>query len=202
MRAFFIAACLAGLCPMVPAAQQAAWSGGLGIGYAAGNGGSFSNKGALWVTAAGYRALGPVVRAGLELGYDRFASIVSLIPNVYGPGSLIREDFRRTYWQASATMRIRPARGVWRPYAGTGLGAYLLHVDDHIVTRDANGVEIPGLQFDQSDTEVKPGIHVLAGLERVALLGRGGVGIQARWDGILAGSLGSVVSVGVVLTLD
>ena len=35
-----------------------------------------------------------------------------------------------------------------------------------------------------------------------ALLGRGGVGIQARWDGILAGSLGSVVSVGVVLTLD
>jgi len=201
MRALFLAACLAGLCPGSPAAQQAKWSGALGIGYAAGAG-AFSNKAAWWATAAGYRALSPVVRAGLELGYDRFASIVSLIPDAYGPGSLIREDFRRSYWQASATMRLRPGRGVWRPYAGTGLGAYLLHVDDHIVTRDASGAEIPGLQFDQSATEVKPGIHVLAGLERVALLGRGGMAIQARWDGILGGSLGSVVSVGVVLTLD
>ena len=201
MRALFLAACLAGLCPGSPAAQQAKWSGALGIGYAAGAG-AFSNKGAWWATAAGYRALSPVVRAGLELGYDRFASIVSLIPDAYGPGSLIREDFRRSYWQASATMRLRPGRGVWRPYAGTGLGAYLLHVDDHIVTRDASGAEIPGLQFDQSATEVKPGIHVLAGLERVALLGRGGMAIQAWWDGILGGSLGSVVSVGVVLTLD
>ena len=165
-------------------------------------GDTFGNKGAIWGSAAGFIALSPVVRGGLDLGYDRFASLVSLIPDVYGPGSLIREDFRHSYLQASATMRVRPARGLWRPYAGTGLGAYLLHVHDHIVTRDANGAEIPGLQFDQSNTEGKPGLHVLAGLERVALLGRGGVGIQARWDGILSGTLGSVVSVGVVFNIN
>jgi len=202
MRALLIAACLAAVCPTPPAAQQAKWSGALGIGYANGAGDAFNGRGALWVTAAGYRGLSRVVRGGLELGHDRFSSIVSLISDVYGPGSLIREDFRRTYWQASAAMRIRPERGMWRPYAGTGVGAYLVHVHDQIVTRDANGAELPGLQFEQSSTEVKPGIHLLAGLERVALLGRGGLAVQARWDGILAGSLGNVVSVGVVLTLD
>jgi opacity protein-like surface antigen len=200
MRTWVVVACLTACGAATLSAQERSWSGALAVGYGQGAG-AFDEKGAVWTTVAGFTALSPIVRGGLELGYHRFGSTVSSIPDVYGPGSLIREDYRRSFWQASATMRLR-AGGAWRPYAGTGLGAYLVHVHDHIVTRDPSGSEIPGLQFDQTAAEVKPGAHLLAGVERARVFGRAGLGIQARWDGILAGGLGNVLSVGLVVTLD
>ena len=202
MRRFAVLACLTAWCPAMLHAQEGRWSGAFAAGYGEGAGHAFDGKGALWTTAAGLLALSPTVRGGIELGYHRFNSTVSLIPDAYGPGSLIREDFRRSFWQASATVRIRVGAGRWRPYGGSGLGAYLVHVHDHIRTQDASGAEIPGLQFDQKTTEVKPGAHLVLGLERAGLLGRAGLGLHARWDGILAGGLGSVLSAGVVVTLD
>ncbi len=202
MRRFAVLACLALCCTAVLDAQEGKWSGAFAAGYGKGAGHAFDGKGALWTTAAGFRALSPTVRGGIELGYHRFNSIVSLIPDGNGPGTLIREDFRRSFWQASATVRIRVGAGRWRPYGGSGLGAYLVHVHDHFRTQDASGAEVPELQFDQKITEVKPGAHLVLGLERASLLGGAGVGLQARWDGILAGGLGSVLSAGVVVTLD
>jgi len=202
MRRFAVLACLAAWGTTGLPAQERRWSGAFAAGYAEAAGHAFDGKGAVWVTAAGFRALSSSVRGGLELGYHRFNSIVSLIPDAYGPGSLIREDFRRSFWQASATMRIHVGRGRWRLYGGSGLGAYLVHVRDHFRTQDASGAEIPGLQFDQTTAEVKPGAHLVVGLERAGLLGAAGLGVEARWDGILAGGVGSVLSAGVVVTLD
>ena len=101
-----------------------------------------------------------------------------------------------------ASLRLRGGGGAWRPFAATGIGAYLVRVHDQIVTQDATGTPIPGLQFDDSSSEVKPGMSLLAGLERARVFGRAGLGVQARWDGVLSGTLANVLSVGVVVTLD
>jgi hypothetical protein len=202
MRGLGLLACLIA-CGATPlAAQRGAWSGAFAAGYGTGAGDAFSGKGAVWATAAGFRELSPSVRAGIELGYHRFKAIESRIPDAYGPASLISEDFRRSFWQASATVRFRASQGAWRPYFGSGLGAYLVHVHDHFRTQDPTGALIPGLQFDQTTAEVKPGAHLVAGIERAAALGGAGLGVQARWDGVLAGGLANVLSVGVVLTLE
>ena len=182
--------------------QARKWTGTLAAGYGQGVGDAFGGKGAVSAHVAAFRTLAPGAGLGLELGYSRFNSLTSSIPGLYGPGSLQREDFRRSLWAATASLRLRAGGGAWRPFAGVGLGAYLVRVHDQIVTQDASGTPIPGLQFDDSSSEVKPGMSLLAGLERARVFGRAGLGVQARWDGVLSGTLANVLSVGVVVTLD
>jgi hypothetical protein len=184
------------------AGQTAKWTGSLDAGYSKGLGDAFGGQGAFSAHVAGYRTVGPAGALGLELGYTRFSSLVSIIPDIYGPGSLQQEDFRRSLWTATASLRTRVGQGMWRPYGGVGLGAYLVRVQDQIVTTDAAGVPIPGLQFEQTASEVKPGANVLLGLERARLFGRAGLGVQARWDGVVAEGFANVISVGVALILD
>ena len=62
-------------------AQQRAWSGAFAAGYGTGTGSAFSGKGAIWATAAGFLPLSSTVRGGLELGYHRFDTIESRIPD-------------------------------------------------------------------------------------------------------------------------
>jgi hypothetical protein len=143
MRSLAPLACLALGCAVPLTAQQRAWSGAFAAGYGTGTGSAFSGKGAIWATAAGFLPLSSTVRGGLELGYHRFDTIESRIPDGYGPGTLISEDFTRSMWQLSATMRLRASRHTWRPYFGSGLGAYLVHVRDHMQTQDASGASIP-----------------------------------------------------------
>lgn len=182
--------------------QAGRWTGTLAAGYGQGVGDAFGGKDAVSGHVAAFRTLAPGAGLGLELGYSRFNSLTSSIPDLYGPGSLQREDFRRSLWAATASLRLRGGGEAWRPFAGVGLGAYLVRVHDRIVTQDASGTPIPGLQFDQSSAEVKPGMSLLAGLERARVFGRAALGVHARWDGVLSGTLANVLSVAVVVALD
>ena len=202
MRLATLVCCLALIVPEGLAAQTAEWTGTLDAGYSQGLGDAFSGQSAVAAHVGGYRAVGPAASLGLELGYKRFNSLASVIPDIYGPGSLQREDFRRSLWTATASLRTRLGDGAWRPYGGIGLGAYLVRVRDQIVTTDAAGAPIPGLQFEQTASEVKPGANVLLGLERARVFGRAGLGVQARWDGVLSEGFANVISVGVALILD
>jgi hypothetical protein len=202
MRGWVLSACLALGGAGLLGAQQRAWSAAWAAGYGAGTGSSFNGKGAVWGTAAGFLPLSQALRGGIELGFHRFNTIESRIPDAYGPGSLISEDFSRSFWQLSATMRLRAARGTWRPYVGSGLGAYRVQVHDRIRTQDGSGAPIPGLQFEQRGAEVKPGMHALVGIDRAGTLGSAALGLLVRGDFILAGGLASVVSFGVTLSLD
>lgn len=202
MRKIALLAYLALGCAVPLAAQQRAWSGAFGAGYGTGTGSAFSGKGAIWATVAGFRSLSPAVRGGLELGFHRFDTIESRIPDGYGPGTLISEDFTRSMLQLSVAMRLRVSRGTWRPYFGSGLGAYLVHVRDEMRTQDASGASIAGLQFNQTTTELKPGVHALVGIERAGTLGGAGIGFQIRSDVVVAGGFANVISIGVTLALD
>jgi hypothetical protein len=201
MRALVVVVCLLLGRALLLNAQQRTWSGSFAAGYGAGAGPAFSGKGAIWTTVAAFRPLGSSMRGGLELGFHRFDTIESRIPDGYGPGSLISEDFTRSFWQLSATTRFRAARGTWRPCFGAGLGAYLVRVRDRFRTQDSTGELIPGLQFDERTAEVKPGVHALVAIERHRVLGDVGVGLVVRSDVIVAAALASVISVGLTLSL-
>jgi hypothetical protein len=202
MRALVVVVCLLLGRALLLSAQQRTWSGSFAAGYGARAGPAFSGKGAVWTTVAAFRPLGSSMRGGLELGFHRFDTIESRIPDGYGPGSLIGEDFTRSFWQLSATARFRAARGTWRPCFGAGLGAYLVRVRDRFRTQDSTGALIPGLQFDQRTAEVKPGLHALLAIERRRTLGDAGLGLVIRGDVVAGGVLASVVSVGLTLALD
>jgi hypothetical protein len=204
MRLTTLVCCLMLIVPEVLAGQDppTKWTGALDAGYSRGLGDAFAGQGALSTHIGGYRTVGPAGSLGLELGYTRFASLTSIIPDIYGPGSLQREDFRRSLWSAIASLRARWGAGPWRPYAQVGLGAYLVRVQDKIVTTDAAGAPLPALQFEQTASEVKPGVNVLLGLQRARVFGGAGLGVQARWDGVLSSGVANVVSVGFALILD
>jgi opacity protein-like surface antigen len=188
--------------PAALSGQTGMWTGTLAAGYAHGVGDAFGGKGAISAQVAAFRTLGSGAGLGLELGYSRFNSLTTSIPDLYGPGSLQREDFRRSLWVATASVRLHGGGTAWRPFAGAGIGTYLARVHDQILTQDTNGTPIPGLQFDDSSSEVKLGMNLLAGVERPRVFGRAGLGLQARWDAVLSGALANVLSLGIVLTLD
>ncbi|HEU5171181.1 MAG TPA: hypothetical protein VFU46_11620 [Gemmatimonadales bacterium] len=166
---------------------QRPWSGGLSVGYAHGIGGDFGGNGSVNAVGSLFRPVAGVIDVGVEVGYHRLGTNTTRLPDLYGPGSTYREDFGWTVWQAGLAARLRPAEGRWRPYALAGSGAYVVRSRDVIEVRDASGAEIPGLQFRQTRTEVKPGVSLGAGIERLATIGRLAVGLHARWHGVLAG---------------
>ena len=45
-------------------------------------------------------------------------------------------------------------------------------------------------------------LPTLMGVERARVFGQAALGVQARWGGVLSGTLANVLSVGVVVTLD
>lgn len=202
MRRPMLVCALALALPATLTGQGGEWTGTLAAGYGQGLGDAFGGKGAVSAHAGAFRTLSPGTGLGLELGYHRFNTLTSNIPDLYGPGSLQREDFRRSLWSATAMLRLRAGGAAWRPFAGAGIGAHLVRVHDQILTQDASGAPIPGLQFDDSSSELKPGMSLLAGLERARALGRVALGFQARWDGVLSGTFANVLSFGVVVTLD
>jgi hypothetical protein len=97
---------------------------------------------------------------------------------------------------------LRPAGSRIRPYVTAGVGAYLVRFRDIIEVRDAAGQPIPQYQFRQSDSELHPGVNLGVGADRLVSVGRLGVGVHARWHGVIAGGIGDFVSVGLGVALD
>ncbi len=183
-------------------AAQAKWLVLVNGGYAHGVGDNFEGPGSLSGTAFVYRPVARGVDLGLELGYHNTGTNGTRIADLYGPGSTYREDFTRSVWQATIGARVRPASRV-RPYAGVGGGGYLLRIRDVIVVRDAAGEPIPGRQFRDTAAELHPGVNAGVGIDRLVSLGRLGLGVHARWHGVIVGGgFADFVSVSVGLALD
>jgi hypothetical protein len=191
------------LLPGAAAAQQGRWLVGVNGGYASGIGDNFEAPGS--VTAAGsvYRTVGRNLDLGVELGYHGLGTTTTRIADLYGPGSTYREDFSRSALQLTGNLRLRPAGSAVRPYVSAGAGAYALRIRDVIEVRDAAGQVIPQYRFRQTDAELHPGVVGGVGVDRLVSLGRVGVGVHARWHGIIAaGGIADFFSVSVGLSLD
>jgi hypothetical protein len=184
-----------------PAAAQR-WAGVIAAGYGTGLGDSFSGQDAVGAVASGFRGIGAGVGVGLEAGYSRFATLSARVEDLYGPGTFQREDVRRELWHLALAVRLRPGAGAWRPYVGTGAGAYLVRVRDVIEARDASGSPLPQYRFDDTQSALKPGLTAFAGLDRARLFGRTGLGVQLRWHGVADAGLAHAVTVGVGVSFD
>jgi len=183
--------------------QQQGWFVTVNGGYANGIGDNFEAGGSVSATGFVYRPVARNVDVGLELGYHGLGTSTTRIPDLYGPGSSYREDFTWSAWQATAGVRVRPAASRLRPYAAAGAGAYLLRSRDVIEVRDGAGQPIPQYQFRQTEGELHPGVNAGIGVDRLVSLGRIGLGVHARWHGIIAGSgVADFFTVSLGLSLD
>jgi hypothetical protein len=192
-----------GFNPMPGAAQHRGWLVTLSGGYANGLGSDFEGGGSLSGTLSVLRPIGRNVDVGIELGYHGLGTSTTRLQDLYGPGSTYREDFTRSAGQATLVARLRPASGRLRPYVAAGAGAYLFRIRDVIEVRDAAGQPIPQYQFRQADAELHPGVTAGLGVDRLISLGPLGIGVHARWHGILAaGSVADFVSVSLGVALD
>ncbi len=201
-RAATVIACAALILGPGGATAQGRWSLAANGGYANGIGGDFGGNGSVGVTAFAYRSLGGPVEVGLELGYHGFGTTTTRVADLYGAGSTYREDFSRSAWQATVGVRLRPRTSTIRLYVAAGGGAYLVRFRDVIEVRDAGGQLIPQYQFRQTDGELHPGVNAGVGVDRLVSFGRLGLGVHARWHGVIANGIGDFVTVGVGLTLD
>ena len=68
--------------------------------------------------------------------------------------------------------------------------------------RNAAGERIPQYDFRQADSELHPGLNAGLGVDRLVSLGRLGVGVHARWHGVIAGGIADFVTISVGLALD
>jgi hypothetical protein len=191
-----------GMIPARAAAQHRGWLVNLAGGYAHGIGGDFGGSGSVSGTALLLRPVGGNVDVGVEVGYHGLGTNTTRIQDLYGAGSTYQEDFARSAWQATAAVRLRPAGSRIRPYVTAGAGAYLVRFRDIIEVRDAAGQPIPQYQFRQSDGELHPGVNLGVGADRFVSVGRIGIGLHARWHGVIAGGIGDFVSVGLGVALD
>jgi hypothetical protein len=198
----FVVAILSGMSPVVAVAQHRSWLINLAGGYSHGIGGDFGGSGSVSGTAGAFRPVGRIVDVGVELGYHGLGTTTTRIQDLYGPGSTYQEDFTRRAWQATAAVRLRPAGSASRLYVIAGAGAYLVGFRDMIEARDAAGQPLPQYQFRQSDSELHPGVHLGAGVDRLVSLGRLGIGVHARWHGVIAGGIGDFFSIGLGVALD
>jgi hypothetical protein len=198
--AFALAA--ATLLPGAAAAQQGGWLLGVSGGYASGIGDTFEGPGSATVAVSVLRAVGRNVDLGIELGYHGLGTTTTRLPDLYGPGSTYREDFTQSAWQLSGHARLRPAGSPVRSYVSAGGGAYLLRIRDVIEVRDAGGQIIPQYQFRQTNGQVYPGVHLGLGADRLVSLGRVGLGLHARWHGIISKGIADFFTIGVGLSLD
>jgi hypothetical protein len=184
-------------------AQQRGWIANLNGGYANGIGDNFEGPGSVSATGFIYRRVGGNIDLGVEIGYHGLGTSTTRLSDLYGPGSTYREDFTWSVWQATAGVRVRPAATRVRPYAAASTGAYLLRIRDVIEVRDAAGELIPQYQFRQTDAELHPGVNAGVGVDRLVSLGRLGLGLHARWHGIIApGGIADFFTVSVGLALD
>ena len=203
LRAATLAA--AGVLALFPlsAAAQGGWLVNVTGGYAGGIGDNFEGGGSVSGTALVYRPIGRSLDLGVEVGYHGLGTTTTRLRDLYGPGSTYREDFTRSAWQATVGVRVRPPASRLRPYAGAGAGAYLLRIRDVIEVRDAAGQPIPQYQFRQTDGELHPGVNAALGVDRLVSLGRLGVGLHARWHGIIApGGVADFFTVSIGVALD
>jgi hypothetical protein len=192
------------LFPAALTAQQAGWLFTVSGGYANGIGDTFEQGGSVSVIGSVYRPMGRNADIGLELGYHGLGTETTLLRDFDGqPGSTYREDFSWSAWQATVGARIRPSASRVRPYATAGAGAYLLRSRDVIEVRDAASQPIPFYEFRQTNAELRPGLNAGVGADRLLSLGRLGLGVHARWHGIVAPSgIADFFSVSVGLSLD
>jgi hypothetical protein len=199
--AAMVALAMAGL--TTGAEAQRGWLVSVSGGYADGIGDTFEEGGSLSGSVSLYRPIAHGVDLGLDLGYHGLGTGTTRIPDLYGPGSTYREDFTYMAWQASAGVRLRPAATRIRPYIGAGAGAYLLRTRDVIEVRDAAGQPIPQYQFRQTNSDLYPGVNGGVGVDRLVSLGRVGLGVHARWHGIIApGGVADFFTVSLGLALD
>ena len=188
--------------PAAATAQQGGWRVGLNGGYASPIGESLEGPGSVSAGASVLRPIGRNVDAGVELGYHGLGTTTTRLEDLYGAGSTYREDFTRSAWQATGNLRLRPGASPVRPYLSAGGGAYLLRIRDVIEVRDAGGQIVPQYRFRQSDGHIYPGVNLGVGADRLVSLGRLGLGLHARWHGIISEGIGSVFTVTVGLSLD
>jgi hypothetical protein len=190
------------LCAADLPAQQG-WSGSVSSGYANGIGDTFEGAGALSASGTLYRPVGRSVDLALELGYHGLGSSTTRLSDLYGPGSSYREDFSTSAWQATLGVRLRPAASRMRPYIGAGGGGYLVRTRDVIEVWDAGGQPIPQYAFRQTNADLYPGVNAGVGVDRLVSLGRAGLGLHARWHGIIAPSgIADFFSISLGLSLD
>lgn len=197
-----VVALLSVVSPVGVVAQHRSWLINLTGGYSHGIGGDFGGSGSVSGTAGAFRPVGRIVDVGMELGYHGLGTNTTRLRDLYGPGSTYREDFTRRAWQATVAVRLRPARSASRPYVIAGAGAYLVGFRDIIEVRDAAGQPLPQYQFRQSDSELHPGVNLGLGVDRLVAIGRLGLGVHARWHGVIAGGVGDFFSIGVGVALD
>jgi hypothetical protein len=197
-----LALAAATLLPTVTAAQHGRWLIGVSGGYASGIGDNFEGPGSVTAVGSVFRPVGRNVDLGIELGYHGLGTTTTRLTDLYGSGSTYREDFTRSAWQLSGQARVRPAGSTVRPYVSAGGGAYLLRIRDVIEVRDAGGQIIPQYQFRQTGGQIYPGVHLGLGADRLVSLGRVGLGLHARWHGIISEGIADFFTIGVGLSLD
>ena len=189
--------------PARAAAQHRGWLVNLTGGYANGIGSDFGGGGSVSGTVLVLRQVGRTIDVGLEAGYHGLGTTTTRLQDLYGPGSTYREDFSRSVWQATAAVRVRSGNSRIRPYLAAGGGAYLFRIRDVIDVRDAAGQPIPQYRFRQTNAELHPGVNAGLGADRLVSLGRLGVGLHARWHGIIAaGGVADFVTVSLGVALD
>jgi hypothetical protein len=202
-RAGWFLVALASVLAARPVAAQQGWSGTVTSGYSNGIGDTFEGPGSLSATGSLYRPIGRNVDLSVELGYHGLGTTTTLLSDLYGPGSSYREEFSTSAWQGTVGVRLRPFGSHLRPYVGVGGGAYLLRTRDVIDVRDASGQPIPQYAFRQTDSELHPGVNAGVGVDRLLSVGRVGIGVHARWHGIIAPSgIADFFSVSLGLALD
>jgi hypothetical protein len=125
-------------------------------------------------------------RLGLELAYQGLGTETTVIENFNNePGAVLREDFRRSWLRVAGLARLDLGSKAVRPFLVAGVGAYDGRFHDRIEVRNANGERVPFYDFEGSGSDVKPGLTAGLGLELARLRGGLGLGLEARWHGIL-----------------
>jgi hypothetical protein len=199
-----VAAAIVGAWLMVrpPAAgAQVSWSAAVNGGYSAGIGEDFGGPGGPSIHGFVYQPISRNVDLGAEIGWHGLGTETTRIPNLYGPGSLYREDFSESLGQLTIGARVRPGGGRARAYISAGGGAYFVRFRDEIEVRDSGGQVLPQYDFRNAGSDLYPGINLGVGADRLVLLGNVGLGLHARWHGLIGGDIASVFSISLGIAL-
>ena len=170
--------------PLETEADEKVWTGLMTGGYSTAIGDDFGGGSSVGFTAGLYRMRSPILKLGLEAGYDRLGGYKNIHFDIHGPGISQIEKFDWSVLHAAAVARTQPARSSIRPVGIVGLGAYMVRTRDDIEAFDPNGVAIPKWKFFETQTKTLPGATVGLGVELPNAWGRWAVGAEARWHGI------------------
>jgi hypothetical protein len=163
-------------------AGQGRWSANLGVGSTSGLGEDFGNApGSITVATGVFVAPSRHLALGVRLGRHNLGTITTIIRDLYGPGSLYREDYSQTLWEVSLNACRRDQLGRMRMDACIGAGPHLIRSRDTIVSRDSTGTQIPEYDFLDKRSELHVGYHLAIALDRPRALGVWGIGLEGTY---------------------